>query len=333
MFSYGTRSKPVKMASACFQRNPAVSVSRCLINAKNPNQAENHAQLLTQTIFPSISKSASIFLLHTLFNMEALAIRLCDVDVDDNENPILGLKKEPIVSFEEAVWHWQRLNRDVLDEDGVALAVDCAISAARKRKAMNPADPLTLDQIAAIHLYTQQSPIYSVLNAQLRNRDRNALKPVFPYLKLFLTALYSLPPVSSVTVYRGIKKDLSAMFRVGTEYQWWAFSSTAKKINLLENPEFLGTTGSRTMLHITATTAYDISKYSSFEDEKELILPPGSKLVVEGVFSPAEGLLMVQMRQMPYRPLFVCDGSPAASAVETSSMGNTVKITMTLMKK
>ena len=50
------------------------------------------------------------FLLHTLFNMEALAIRLCDVDVDDNENPILGLKDEPIVSFEEAVSHWQRLS-------------------------------------------------------------------------------------------------------------------------------------------------------------------------------------------------------------------------------
>ena len=153
--------------------------------------------------------------------MEALAIRLCDVDVDDNENPILGLKDEPILSFEEAVSHWQRLSSDVLDKDDVALAVECAKSTARKRKAMNPADPLTLDQIAAIHLYTQQSPIYSVLNAQLRNHDRNALKPAFPYLKLFLTALYSLPPVSSVTVYRGIKGDLSAKFRDGTEHQWW----------------------------------------------------------------------------------------------------------------
>ena len=265
--------------------------------------------------------------------MEALAIRLCDVDVDDNKNPILGLKDEPIVSFEEAVAHWQRLSSYVLDKDGVAQAVDCAKSAARKCKAMNPADPLTLDQIAAIHLYTQPTPIYKILNALLRNCDRNALKPAFPYLKLFLTALYSLTPVPSVTVYRGIKKDLSAMFRVGTEHRWWAFSSTAKKINVLENPEFLGTTGSRTMLHITATTTYDISSYSSFENEKELILPPGSKLVVEGVFSPAEGLLIVQMTQMPYRPLFVWDGSPAASAVETSSMGNTVKITMTLMKK
>ena len=260
-------------------------------------------------------------------------MRLCDVDVDDNKNPILGLRQEPIVSFEEAVAHWQRLSSDVLDKDGVALAVDCAISAARKRNAMNPADPLTLDQIAAIHLYTQQSPIYSVLNAQLRNRDRNALKPAFPYLKLFLTALYSLPRVSSVTVYRGIKKDLSAMFRVGTEHRWWAFSSTAKKINVLENPEFLGTTGSRTMLHITANTTYDISSYSSFENEQELILPPGSKLVVEGVFSPAEGLQIVQMTQKPYQPLLAWGGSPAASALETSSMGNSLEITITQMRK
>ena len=265
--------------------------------------------------------------------MEALAMRLCDVSVDDSENAVLGLKQEPIVSLEEAVSHWQRWNSDILDKNDVAQAIDCAKSAATKRKAKSPTDPLTLDQIAAIHLYTQQSPIYSVLNAHLRNRDRNALRPVFPYLKLFLTALYSLPPVSSVNVYRGIKKDLSAMFGDGTEHQWWAFSSATKKINVLENPEFLGTTGSRTMLHITTNTAYDISKYSSFENEQELILPPGSKLVVEGVFSPAEGLLMVQMRQMPYRPLFPWGGSPAASAVETSSMGNTVKITMTLTRK
>ena len=51
---------------------------------------------------------------------------------------------------------------------------------------------LTLDMVAAIHVYTQESPFYKKLNEMLRKRGREELKPYFPYLKLFLSAVKRL---------------------------------------------------------------------------------------------------------------------------------------------
>lgn len=54
---------------------------------------------------------------------------------------------------------------------------------------------LTPDMAAAIHAYTQESKFYKKLNALLRSRAREELKPFFPYMKLFLSAMHRLPPV------------------------------------------------------------------------------------------------------------------------------------------
>ena len=53
---------------------------------------------------------------------------------------------------------------------------------------------LTPDMAAAIHAYTQESKFYKKLNVLLRSRARAELKPFFPYLKLFMSAMHRLPP-------------------------------------------------------------------------------------------------------------------------------------------
>ena len=45
------------------------------------------------------------------------------------------------------------------------------------------------------------------LNVALRNRDKRALEPFLPYVKLLLSALYQLPLVH-VRTYRGVKLEL-----------------------------------------------------------------------------------------------------------------------------
>ncbi|CAF1032517.1 unnamed protein product [Rotaria sordida] len=46
----------------------------------------------------------------------------------------------------------------------------------------------------------------------LRDRDRRKLKPWFPYLKLFITALFKIQPCSAKVIYRGVKADLHSKY-------------------------------------------------------------------------------------------------------------------------
>lgn len=69
-----------------------------------------------------------------------------------------------------------------------------AATAHAKRVAKQPGGllGLTPDMAAAIHAYTQESMFYKNLNAFLRDRAREKLKPFFPYLKLLLSGLRRL---------------------------------------------------------------------------------------------------------------------------------------------
>ncbi|CAF1522209.1 unnamed protein product [Didymodactylos carnosus] len=68
-----------------------------------------------------------------------------------------------------------------------------------------PPDGLTIDESAAIRLYTIEwegahRSLYSILNYTLKTADREDLRPYFKYLKLFLTALAKLPCVPPLTI-------------------------------------------------------------------------------------------------------------------------------------
>ncbi len=72
----------------------------------------------------------------------------------------------------------------------------------------NPSDGLTQDESGAIYLYTMQfhdePSLYILLNKSLRAENREQLKPWFPFLKLFVTALHKLPSQNK-TVWRGVR--------------------------------------------------------------------------------------------------------------------------------
>ena len=74
----------------------------------------------------------------------------------------------------------------------------------------------SLDERIGLHVYTQQSPLYIILNERLRTADRTVLEPYKPLIKLLLTGLYRLPQVAT-TVYRGVKDDLHADYVCDTE--------------------------------------------------------------------------------------------------------------------
>jgi NAD:arginine ADP-ribosyltransferase len=161
---------------------------------------------------------------------------------------------------------------------------------------------LTLDQAAALHLYTVEGPFYHRLNALLRNPDRARIVPLFDFLALLRSACLKLPK-HAVTTYRGVKCARTELKPAGSfekdgMLDLWAVTSTARKIDRIQT--FLGTSGDRTILALECRHAVDIRPFSAFgSGEEEFILVPGSSFEVSSVLDAGNGLSIVQMAEDP----------------------------------
>jgi len=142
-----------------------------------------------------------------------------------------------------------------------------------------PVAGMTDDEAAAIQLYTQQSCLYPMLNTAMRDHTHpENLTAFMPYLKLLLTALNKLPLIRQ-KVYRGMGVDLHETYKQlpGKVFRWWAFSSTSVSESLAG--VFMGK-GERTLFAIDAI-GVDISAFSAFPNESEVLMLPGTCLMVE----------------------------------------------------
>ena len=206
--------------------------------------------------------------------------------------PISGYQDMPLVSLEKAVEPLVTLLPDI--QTNVEFAkLNCETT---------PADGLTVDESASIKLYTMESyppekRLYIVLNETLRKEDRRSLKPWLSYLRLILTALSRLPS-STRTVYRGVKGDLRNEYKTGERLIWWSFSSCTSSIAVLQDDQFLGTEGVRTMFAIECTTGKDISRHSYYQDELEILLIPARQFEVIGCLEPADNLHIIQLKEI-----------------------------------
>lgn len=226
-------------------------------------------------------------------------LRISDVAQESLEflPPIGGYAKQPLVSLEEAVKSLISILPDV--ESHVYVA---------KQNCKNPADDLTQDESASIMLYTMEwephdECLYVVLNNTLRSKNRNkTLKLWYPYLRLFLNALYRLPPIAN-TFYRGVKENLIERYKKDSTVVWWGFSSCTKAVGVLNNDSFLGKTGERTLFTVRCNSARDISKHSMFETEAEVLLLAATQFQVIDCLDQG-GLHIIQLEEtIPPAPL------------------------------
>ena len=116
---------------------------------------------------------------------------------DQMLKPIAGYEKETLLPLEEACKPLQGILNHELKQN-ITIA---------KINSKQPEYGLTVDEAAAIHLYTMEweeheQSLYFVLNRTLRLADRSKLRPWFRYLKLFLTGLFKLPSVIILVFHR-----------------------------------------------------------------------------------------------------------------------------------
>lgn len=218
------------------------------------------------------------------------------VDVETNPHrklmPIQGYADKPLVSLEEAIEPLVTILHDI----------QRMASYAKWRCGEQSSDGLTLDQSASIMLYTmewepQSRCLFFVLNATLRDENRQKLKPWFLYLKLFLTALSHLPPQIG-TVFRGVRSDLRDQYKKGETITWWGFSSCTQTMDVLENDQFFGTTGSRTIFTIECISGRQIKNHSAFPHEEEILLPAARQFQVASCLRQGSELCMIHLKEV-----------------------------------
>ena len=213
--------------------------------------------------------------------------------IEANLTPILEYADEPLLPLLEACAPLTDIIYNLLFYAQLALS----------ETPEQPPDGLTIDESAAIRLYTieweeNQRSLYSILNHTLKKDDRDKLQPYFKYMKLFLTALAKLPCVPQLTIWRGVTKDISAQFSSGTMVIWWGFSSCTTALPVLENNMYLGNAGDRTLFSVEAINGRTVRAHSHFVTEDEILLLPGTQMIVQSQFSPAPDLHIIHLKQV-----------------------------------
>jgi hypothetical protein len=205
--------------------------------------------------------------------------------------PIQGYEKQPLVSLEEAI---EPIVSFVPDVERMAFI-------AKQKCKTPPSNNLSIDESASIILYSmdwepQEQCLYYVLNQTLRSEKRKKLKPWFLYLKLILTALSHLPSTKRF-VFRGIKCDMRKDYPEGETIYWWGFSSCTTKAGVLQNEDYLGSSGKRTMFTIECFSGKDIRQHSNFRDEAEILLPPGRQFQVVSYLEQGQDFYLIQLKE------------------------------------
>jgi hypothetical protein len=224
------------------------------------------------------------------------ATRYLDIDPHEdleNESPVNGVQDAEDLTALEACTR-AKAACPVLATWDLNLALAAAGRAVKRLEKRGELAPLTREEAFAVHVYTQDSWFYQEVNRRLRLRERQSLKPLFPYLKLFLTGLHRLEPVDD-TVFRGVKLNLAAKYGVDDEIVWWAFSSATATAAVLSSDEFLGETGPRTLFSIKVRRCVNILRYSAMGGEDERLILPGTAFHVKSHLPLGADLTMIQL--------------------------------------
>ncbi|CAF4740183.1 unnamed protein product [Rotaria sp. Silwood1] len=234
--------------------------------------------------------------------------------------PLRGYENMPVVSLEEAT---QSLIPHVPEIEHM---VDTILG-----NNIQSHNGLSADQSASIALYSMEwSPrknsFYIILNDMLRNSKREALLPPwFRFLKLFLTALSKLPSTGHRIIYRGVKLDLREHYKKGARIVWWGFSSCTTAVEVLEEEEFFGKNGTRTLFAIECDTGKDIRQHSFYPNEEEILLLPGTEFEVISSADMGNRFSMIQLKEVVPKFPHIASVASSISSTTTGAAAVTTK--------
>jgi hypothetical protein len=144
-----------------------------------------------------------------------------------------------------------------------------------------------------------------------------------PYIKLLYEALHKLPNKEHA-VWRGVNTDLYSKYirTKGVHLYEETFTSTTMDMDTMGS--FMGAYGARTMINFHSLTGKDISDYSQFPGEDEVMVLPWTKFTPTNVFRiPGSTLVMVELKESPIAPVPVLLTSPQPPTAAPTNVGDT----------
>jgi hypothetical protein len=134
-----------------------------------------------------------------------------------------------------------------------------------------------------------------------------------------MTSLAKIPSDSHhLTVFRGVKLNLSAEYSKGSIVTWWGFSSCTTSVDVLSNEQYLGQTGTRTLFTIECHSAKSIKPFSFYPEEEEVLLPPARQFQVTGCLNSGNDLHIITLKEIqPKFPLINPVPQPSAVLPES----------------
>lgn len=228
-------------------------------------------------------------------------------DVCTPYNPLDQLDQTPDVSFSDAIAAVDaHCEEDMVAEGKVALDFATKhehVGTVQRTEA--GAMPLTADDIAVLHMYSRDTSFYRRLNEELggygKGHAHGAVSDFLPIAKLLVAALAKLPPMNA-KLFRGVKMDFKSILgsdvKVKDVKQWNQVTSCSTRSDVLKDDDFLGVGNAGTVFQIIAVTGRNIKPYSAIQDEDEMVLPPGSRFVIDAVTPCKDGVTEVRMRQL-----------------------------------
>jgi hypothetical protein len=111
--------------------------------------------------------------------------------------------------------------------------------------------------------------------------EHNSLVQLWaPFMKNMLSAMNKMPLVTEQKFYRGRPEswdDIRGLYRAGREVVWAGFTSCSRS---LDQAAYIASWDQGCVLELTLFNVHDISPLSLYPAEQEVLLPPGTKLVV-----------------------------------------------------
>jgi len=230
----------------------------------------------------------------------ALASRL----LDGGHEPVAP--RLPLDGFDQVIERnvKEAAERLVNRISSIQLVVSSCIQLVQQRRSEGRfPDEVSDEQACALALYTagwsdSTESFFYILNATLRAEDRSQTGVFFAMMKLMCNGMSHLKPFRG-TLYRGVRTDQASKYTTGTEFVWWGFTSCTTSVEVLESEEFMGTTGDRTLFVIEKSVGFDISAFSWFPMEAEILLPAGVMMLVKGHCNAGNGLHIITLQMLP----------------------------------
>eukprot|EP01047_Picozoa_sp_COSAG01_P068132 COSAG01_NODE_9777_length_2347_cov_1.999555_1_plen_404_part_00 len=243
--------------------------------------------------------------------------------------PFYGWEDTPRVGLEESV---KDLPIPRIDKYAGA-SVDFADDYLRRHGGVDPFG-LDREEIAAFNLYSKANlthpdqGFFAVMNRTLNEKDRRKLVPFFPYLRIVFDGAKKSKNACPLTLLRGFpnrRDNWQEEYKIGEVIYWWGFSSTTRKSRVLDSDDFFGASGDRTLFMLDCIAGVDVTPYSDYAHEEEVLLMPGAKFEVTQTMPPSlmSGVAAIMMKQLPTRHEVVCmEGVPPEPEPEPEPLAN-----------